>query len=514
MGLLKRFKEMIVSKPTLGLRNIWSGLRGTFWATPVQPQIRYTAIDTDLARSLYYNTDPSINMGAGFTRPIIDSCADYVGVPHLLTTMPDLDDILRTCVEKYWKKSLWEIYRNAMRDSMTWVRVRRPFPHPLVTSEEEDTIYLEIVDKDRVVPYYNPQTGYLDRIEIATMVFIEDTAFDPTTVIQTGIQPTGREHEIIEIITNDTYTYYDRTAQVYLDNLTTANTWGFIGFVPFYNDFDSALNGGACEVETVYPLLQAFHNLFAQLARSSSYQSAPKVKFKLNDVQTFIKNNFPGAFTATGEFTGNINWRGNEIFFMESDEDVGFIETAATSETQFVTLMSFVLDCICIVSETPEWALFRPLTETQSDNAQTLRFEQRVTRKRFGWTASFQELAKMALVIYGSPPVSASVEWDELSTATLAAKAQAMNQTIAAAEVANRAGAISMDTYMNKIRGFFGGMKDNQAEQTKVVQDMRAQAALQAEINPPIPQQTNGNNPNAPNAVRSRLPMTVIPPGD
>lgn len=514
MTLLSRFKEMMVSRPAAGLRNAANALKQGFFRSPTTPALYNTTIDTDAARALYYNTDPTIALGGIFARPIIDTGADFIGVPHMSVQDENLDELLRTCVQKYWKDSLWEIYRNSMRDTMTWVRVRRPFPHPLVSNLDEDKVYLEIVDKDRVTAYNNPQTGYLDRVEISTMLYMEDEPYNYVNAAQ-GLEPSGREHEIIEIITNNLYLFYDRTDQRYLDYLEVQNDWSFIPMVPFYNDYDSALGGGSSDLENVLPFLQAFHTLLSQLSVSFGYHAAPKVKFKLNDIMTFLTNNFPESIS-DGKFNGRVSWQGNEIFFLESDEDVAFIEATGNNERESVTLLEFILDCICIASETPEWALVRPQTEGLPENAQTLRFEQRVWRKRNNWTNAFQMLAKMALKVYGAEPITPEISWDEISTSDIAAKANAMNSTVSSAEVASRAQVISRTTYRDLVRQYFPTMKTHDQEQAQIENELRADAKLQAELYPA--DATNpgraGKNGNPDPATKKRLEMTVTPQND
>src|SRR6185312_8714213 len=116
-----------------------------------------------------------------------------------------------------------------------------------------------------------------------------------------------------------------------------------------HNEWDSALQDGQSEFESVLPFLQAFHDLMVQGLRAHTYHSTPKVKFKLRDVTQFIKNNFPNVIDENGQVTagGEVNWKGREILFFNEEEDGEFLEARSVlGDTK--TLAEFLIDCICI----------------------------------------------------------------------------------------------------------------------------------------------------------------------
>src|SRR6187551_2149506 len=181
----------------------------------------------------------------------------------------------------------------ALRDSKTIVRLRKPdLFDPLMTIEESQHCTLEIIPPDRVdVERSLTNKNIIERAVILHhMTFVIDDG-DPAT----GQQPQTEEHDVLEIITRDQYRFFDKNTNSWLEDLTAPNRWGFVPVEEIYNEWDSALQGGQSEFETVVPFINAFHDLLAQGLQAHKYHSTPKVKLKLGDVIPFIKNNFPEA---------------------------------------------------------------------------------------------------------------------------------------------------------------------------------------------------------------------------
>jgi len=505
------------------LRQSWSAITKSFYGTPYQPVLRKTTVDVDKARALYFNTDPSISFGAHFAKPIIDSAADFIGAPSYHTGNETIDTILQDCVEKYWKSSLWETWKIMMRDSKCWVRMRGMPINALTTPDEVGRVYLEPIVKERVTPIYDPYTNELMRIEVSNIIFVEDE--ESQVAINSVLNParhSGREHEIIEIITPDEYRYYDATDERELENLRTTNQWGFIGFVEFVNEADSSLDGGISDLEGVYPFLQAHHDIFTQTKVAHKQHAVPKVKFKINDILPFIQNNFPDAIDQEGNFTGRITWSGKEILFMQSEEDAEFLE-AKTALDGSVSLLEFVLDSIAIASERPEWIFMRNegIEAQSSQTPQTLPFKNLIWRKRANAEESLIKLGKMAQVVYAGTALRPDLSWGPIEMTELVQESQALQQITASAEIANRAGVIDRTTYRQKIRRFYPGMKSNADEEASAQTELQAEqdrqlevARQQAEIKAETTAKAAKSNGAGPNSTRDRLPLDVVPPGD
>lgn len=513
----RKIKEMR-ARAMVGLRSDLSAIKGGFMQTPAISALRDTNIDYDKARALYYNTDVSINNGAFFAKGIVDGAADHIGLPIISMKDENTDALVNGWIQNRWQKQIWELYRNALRDTKCWVRIRKPFPNPLLAQDEDQAVDLEIYEADQVTPYYNPVTKILERVEINVPVFIEDYPFEPANVGATGARVYGREHNISEIITENEYLYYDRTTGEFLENYTVPNIWGFVPVVEVFNDFDTALNGGSSELEAPFPFFQAFHDVIVQTRTAHGYHADPKVKFKLDDVMTFLRNNFPDSFV-NDKFTGNVTWKGRDIYFMESTEDVGFIE-ATLNTANSVALLQFLIDCVVMASETPTSVLFRTDPRSAGETNELFRFKVKIGRKRNSFSEYMQQIIKMGLkVTVGTIIRTPQISWEPIQTSDLAADSQALNQYVTGAEIANRAGTISIRTYRAGLRHWFPQMKDDASEAADVKADQDAEQSRQLDyqkkltaINPPKVS-VNGGGPNGLARLgRVQLPVEAIHP--
>ena len=297
-----------------------------------------------------------------------------------------------------------------------------------------------------------------------------------------GKQPIEEEHDVIEIVDRERYRFFDQNTDTWLTDMETPNPWGFVPFLEVWNEFDSALQGGQSDLESVIPFLQAFHDVVAQGLQAHRYHSTPKIKLKLADVGNFIKNNFPDAWDeATGQVKNGsaVNWSGREILFFNSEEDADFLEaTSVLGDTK--TLADFLIDCIAIASQTPEWAFMRvDAGSANSDrNAQTVPFIRKIMRKRINFQYAIQQLCKMALVAYGELPYRPKVIWDQIRPDDQLVLAQAFQQVIMGLEVAAQRGEISDATYMETLRAFLPFMDNNAREKANAIQPPPPVAAL------------------------------------
>jgi hypothetical protein len=281
------------------------------------------------------------------------------------------------------------------------------------------------------------------------------------------------EHDVIEIVTRDRYVFFDQNDMQYLTDLETPNTWGFVPFMEVFNEWDSSLQGGQSDLETVIPFINAFHDVVAQGLQAHKYHSTPKIKLKLEDVSNFIKNNFPDTWDATTGTVKNgssVNWTGREIIFFNSQEDAEFLEAQSVlGDTK--TLADFLIDCIAIASQTPEWAFMRvDAGSANSDrNAQTVPFLRKVMRKRISYNKAIQQLCKMAMVAYGEIPYRVKVVWDTIRADDQLVLAQAFQQIIMGLEVAAQRGEISDETYRETIRAFLPLMASGDVEEANAI---------------------------------------------
>lgn len=472
-----------------GFRSL--GMR--FWpqglATLDTPTVNY-----DVTRSLYRNDNVDMQLGSGFCKPIVDIQVNFIGLPTASTDSETLDDFLNACLHDFWADALQQVFRDAMRDSKTVVRVRRPdIDDPLMTVSEAEHCQLEIVAPERVeVERSLTNKNVINRVIIShRMLFVKD----PGDVAE-GRDPQTEEHDVLEFIDRSSYTYFDKTDNVFLDQLRAPNRFGFVPILEIFNEWDSALEDGQSEFESVIPFIRAFHDLMVQGLQAHKQHSTPKVKLKLIDVSTFLRNNFPEIFdSTTGAIIPNaeISWQGREIFFFTENEDAEFLQAQSIlGDTK--TLAEFLIDCICIASQTPEWAFMRVDSgSANSDrNAQTVPLIKKVNKKRTNFQKPIQDLLKMVQVIQGRVPERPKLTWELVRADDEVVHWQSFQQLVMGLEVARQGGEISDETYMKMLRGFLPQMKPSTQEKTDAAKDR-----------PALPAPTNGSGPpqNVPQPV-------------
>lgn len=442
-----------------GIRS-FVGFFGTrFWPT-THPAAENSTVNYEMTRSLYRN-DGTTALGAGFARPIVDIAVNFMGLPKVLVESEIQSDFLNECIHEYWAPQLREMFTSAIRDSKCIVKLCYPdIFDPLMTMDEASHGVLEVIPPDLVdIERDGRNKNVITRAVIHRRMNMVLNEGNPAT----GQDPQIEEHDVLEIIDRLSYRFFDQTANQWLVSMQAPNRYGFVPILEVFNEWDSALQGGQSDLESVIPFLTAFHDVLVQGLQAHKYHSTPKLKLKIKDVAVFIKNNFPQAWddtTATIRPQTNISLHGREVLFFTSEEDAEFLEAVSVlGDTK--TLLEFLIDCICIASQTPEWAFMRVDSgSANSDrNAQTVPLIKRVERKRINFQDPVQMLCKMILVSIGSLPVRPHITWEVVRADDEFVMMQAFQQLVMGLEVARSRDEISDETYMNAIRAFLPQMK-------------------------------------------------------
>lgn len=500
--LPRRIGEMFVNGWYDVTRAVWYGpsfsaLRSLFSDSFFQrPRMDGTVVNYDLARSLYRNDNPKYNLGAGFVRPIIDLCVEYMGLPSVSST--GNDSFLNECIHDHWAPQLQQLFRDSMRDSKVIVRFRQPMlDNPLFTEEDRTHGKLELIPPEECQISFDPSDP--DRIErIAITHFVPiDTRTDEDVV--RGLAPMMEEHEIIEVINEDEYTFYDKTAGAQLATWRTVNTWRFVPCWPAWNEYQSDLGGGVSDIEPVLPFIEAFHDVLEQTLAAHKYHSTPKATFNLKDISTFLRNNYPDVLDEQGKVKAGakIEWSGRQIFFMSVDEKAGFVE-ARSVLSDSKTLLEFLIDCIAIAAETPKWALLANVSNTPETDATVQPFEKKIARKRVNHAETIVMICKMALAANGKKPETARISWPPVRLSDLVNKAQAIQQIILGMDVAASHEWLADATIVRILGTFFSEVQapEVEMEQAKnnVVPAVPAPApASDTQALPPAKPTKNGN---------------------
>jgi hypothetical protein len=453
--------------PSLGLK---------FWPTK-NPNLQGTQVNYDFCRQLYSN-QTEMALGSAFAKPIVDLQVGFMGMPRVATENDAETQFLNECIEKFWTDEIQQGFIAAIRDSKCVIRISKPdIFDPLMTLDEARHGVIEILPPERVDIEYNPRNKrIIERAVIRhTMLFVDDEG-DPAS----GRDPVTQEHDVLEIIDRESYKFFDQTTHEWLTEMESGNAAGFVPLLPAHNEWDAALQSGQSDLETVIPFIRAFHDVITQGLQAHGYHSTPKVVMNLEDVAPFIKNNFPDAVDPdTGELkqSAEISWRGREILFLQVNDKVQFLEAKSIlGDTKI--LAEFLIDCICIASQTPEWAFMRVDSgSANSDrNAQTVPFVKKIERKRRNFNKVVQELCKMILVLNGQIPTRPSVSWEVVRADDQVVTMQAFQQLVMGLEVARQRGEISDATYQNMLRGFLPVMGSNTNEKSEP--DAPVQGAL------------------------------------
>lgn len=489
---------------TGSIRSGWRVIAGTFW--PGSPAFDKSTVNYDLCRQLYRNDGADSHLGGGFCRGIIDSAVNYMGIPNVSVDSDTLTDELNNAINVHWKEDLVQMFRNAMRDSKTIVRMWQPFAdNPLTTEEERMSTKLTIIEPERINIFYDPRDP--DKIIQATIVYQIPWASDdmpPTPEPATGNAPKVDEHEVWEVITPERGRFYDRTDNKWLTDWEYDNPYNFVPVVEVYNEYDSSLSGGQSDLEAVYPFIKAFHEVFLQALRAHRYHSIPKVTFAIEDIYPFLQNNFPETLDADGKIVpgSSISWSGKEVIFTGVNEKVGFVEARSVLGDSN-TLLEFLISVICLVAETPQVILGRSRGESVGAvEAEAAPFDKKIARKRVMFEPYIQMLCKMYLAINGNSPERAEVHWGEIQSAEMAAQAQILQQITMALEVLLQRQLISDNTARGIIKSLplFRRMKSPEQEARDAMNnfsmEQMRQEIMQQEQAKAQQQQNGGGNPN------------------
>jgi hypothetical protein len=456
--------------PFSGIRSAFRVIgRNPFWPKG-HPRSEGTIVNYDLCRQMYRNSGED-GYGSAFAKPIIDLQVAFLGIPTVRLDDDNLEEHLNECLTDYWAADLQEMFKAAMRDSKVILRLRQPdILDPLMTLEEATHYQIECIAPERVeIQYSMRNKSVIEQVKIEHRMIIVVKEGD----VETGLQAVEEEHDVVEVITRDSYRFFDKNTNTWMDDMRARNSWGFVPIMEVWNEWDSAIQGGQSDFESVIPFIKAFHDVVAQGLQAHRYHSTPKIKMKVEDVALFIKNNFASVWdetTGTVKDGASVDWSGREILFFNSQEDAEFLEAESVlGDTK--TLADFLIDCIAIASQTPEWAFMRvDAGSANSDrNAQTVPFLRKIARKRINFQKAVQQLCKMALAAYGEIPYRAHVVWDQIRPDDRLVLAQAFQQMIMGLEVAAQRGEISDETYRETIREFLDRMHGDAYEERNAI---------------------------------------------
>lgn len=442
----------------------WNALRSMFQESFFKKPLFYgTTINYDLARALYRGSSADHTYGSGFVRAVIDLNTEYIGLPSISETADDL--FLNECITDYWAPELQQLFRDCMRDSKVIVRYRQPsLLNKLVTEQDRMHGKLEVIPPEEVDLTFDPTDPDLV-VRAAITHFIDLDTRSLEEVVQ-GSAPRRETHEIVEVITASEYTYWDKTSGSELVSWKTINKWGFVPFWVIYNEYAADLGGGQSDIEPILAFITAFHDVLVDVMAAHKYHSIPKAFFSIKDVNQFIKNNWPEVWdetTGRPKVGAKITLSGREVYFFNVDEKGGFIEARSVLGDS-KTLLEFLIDCICIASETPRWALLAETRATPETDAIVQPFVKKIQRKRVMFKTAIAHICKMAMVANNKTPDTPRISWPPVRISDLVSKGQAIQQLIMGFDVAGSHEWISDPTVVKILGSLFEEIDDPEEE--------------------------------------------------
>lgn len=443
-------------------------------------------VDYRLARQLYANTCDAYKLGAGFARPIVNTCAGFCGPPRF----GHADEQANQALEQWftrWRGTLLGINRDTLRDGDCFARLGMQ-PDPL---GGEPSLDLWTVPPEWCEPRRDllgeAWTAFLIRHPVELVVDREDGTTETLKSVVT------------ERITADAITYSvprecppEIAARV---PQARDNRFGFIPIVHFRNEPEEGSLYGTSELEAVEPFLRAYHDVMLSAIQGSQLFSRPKVKFKLADVKHFLKVNF----TAEQVAAGRVNFAGKELFLLQQDDDAAFI-SADPGLAGIATLLEVIFYCVIDVSETPEFAFGAGVNSAKGSVAeQEIPLAKKIDRKRGQLGVPYADLARMFLAIWARQQGVAladrtiEVAWDEFSAKDEVNAATAIRTTVEAFVAAINLGVLSIEAAATHLRTLVPSMLawDEPAgtvdEQQRVEAGLAFLARVQTTLHPPPP---------------------------
>lgn len=439
-----------ISKLRQNIFGQFGSLIGGHWNVPYV--LNSSRVDYELARQLYHNTHDDYKLGAGFAKPIINTLAGFMGVPRFRCKDEEGQEVLDEHVSR-WVSRMQRTHQLSLRDGDCFVM--------LANLENDD-------------PLYSDEENQIDFIIIPPEQ-IADIEIDPITrrPVAYTIQARAkwdsgqREYQVKQKITADRIAVVvEGDAPEGLTSETRPNLWGFIPIIHFKNEPEETELYGTSELEPIEPYLKAYHDVMLHAMRGSKMHSTPRLKLKLRDVQSFLKNNFPEALQAVqrGE-PANIDLRGHELLIFTDEEDASFIE-ARSAIGDAEALLKLLFYCIVDVSEVPEFAfgVHTPSSHASVKEQMPLLIR-RVARKREMVTENWQLLGRMLLVMHSKmtgkkfESYEVGITWDAVIERDEKEYADTIKTLVDALNTALMGGFISLDAAVDLLQQYIDTMQ-------------------------------------------------------
>lgn len=520
----------------LSALRVQSAFNGRFFARPLT--LNTTRVTYELARQLYANEVATYKL-APFGRPIIDSKTGYIGRPQWQHPDPDVQTALATLGDR-WAASIHTIIRNTLRDGDCFARLDVA-SDPLRGPEEH--VVLRLPPPEWVEPEPDPITGQLNACTIRHPVYAQPS--DPNYPRQFLNRPnTPPSYVLVEHLTRDRRTVEivegagkpsDEIRAKY-DNLDEPNQWGFVPVVHFRNEPDDHSLFGFSELESVEPILQAYHEVMLHAVQGTRLFSWPKIKFIVDNPDQFLEDNAGPNWR-----TDPIDWQDKEVIILragsteQNRNDADFLQ-ANSGVADVTSLLELLYLSIIEASAVPEFVMGGAVASSKaSTDSQREPFEKTIERKRLMLSHPFGDVGTMwalmarrtgeltnedgavlseSIIIGDDRDVE--VTWPEMSPVDEQSVAQTIAQLTSAFVEGVQAGLLSAESASDYLRQYVETMetwKDPAGEtdeQRRILEglrflDLATASTAPAAAAPPTPGTPSGQ-------AQDETVPTIVPP--
>jgi hypothetical protein len=415
-------------------------------------------------RALFHNRLPPYRLASGFSRPIINATAGFVGIPTPTPSEddPDAQEVLQDQWER-WMARLYLATRNSFRDGDSFVRITRDTDR---IDPSKTTFNLRLLRPDNVYPELDPMTGDWVAVEIHHFVQPpKDAQFQQPYLLIERITP----QDVTVKLAENQHAPNDVNEQFGGEGQSEPNQWGLIPIVQFRNEAEED-TWGVSDLEALDPIFRAYHDTLLLGLSGIQLFAKPKIKLHVTDQVDFLRRNFPEALAGRP-----INFQGREVLVLVEGEEAAYI-TADPGTAGVQTLLELLFYCIVQTSETPEFVFGTAVASSKASvSEQQVPFARKIERKRMQLTEPMQQLAGMFLsmattagLISEMDSLECELEWPEVTPRDEQSTAATLKTLLDAFTPAIQAGLVSAETANEYLRHYIPDMLewDNPDEDT------------------------------------------------
>ncbi|MEK4025795.1 phage portal protein [Sporosarcina sp. FSL W7-1283] len=371
-----------ISKLRGGLLGVTAGSIGGY-------SLDSSKVDYEMTKQLYYNTNDSYKLGAGFAKPIINNKVSFMGIPAFKSQDPEAQLVLDSFFEAN-SSNMQRTKRDTLRDGdcYVWITLEDQEDASLYPEQPTRLVYSIIPPGQVTEIKRDPLTGsVLEYVLVSFHQWLDEKGEKKKGTVTQRIRRGERVVEVKDDIPEG------------IEVGVHPTPWDFIPIIHFKNEGDEGVYGQS-ELEAVEPYLKAYHDILLHAIKGSKMHSTPRLKLKIKSLSNFLKNNFgvkdAAEFAKNG---GTLDLDGQELLLMEGEDDASFIEVkSATGDAQ--VLLKLLFYCIVDASETPEFVFgVHTPSSLSSVKEQMPILIRSIERKREHFAESWQRMARIVLAM-------------------------------------------------------------------------------------------------------------------